>query len=107
MLKSFEPAFRKGKAMGAMAAYHEIDGIPVAASPLLFTQILRREWGFQGFVISDLGAIQRLYGDHHVAASPKDAICMAINAGVDMQFYDFDHDVFQKAIVSDPFMFLA
>jgi beta-glucosidase len=100
MLKSFEPAFRQGKAMGAMAAYHEIDGIPVAASPLLFTQILRLEWGFQGFVISDLGAIQRLYGDHHVAASPKDAICMAINAGVDMQFYDFDHDVFQKAIVS-------
>jgi beta-glucosidase len=100
MLKSFEPAFREGKAMGAMAAYHEIDGIPVAASPLLFSQILRHEWGFQGFVISDLGAIQRLYGDHHVAATPKDAICMALNAGVDMQFYDFDHDVFQKSIVS-------
>jgi beta-glucosidase len=99
MLKPFEPAIREGHAMGVMAAYHEIDGIPITADPLLLKTILRREWGFQGFVLSDLGAIERLYTVHHVAATPQDAACMAIRSGVDMQFYDFDHDVFQKALI--------
>ena len=99
MLKSFEPAFREGHAMGTMAAYHEIDGIPVTADPFLLKRVLRGEWGFQGMVLSDLGAIRRLYTVHHVAATPKDAVCLAIRSGVDMQFYDFDHDVFQKALL--------
>jgi beta-glucosidase len=96
MLKSFEPAFRDGH---AMAAYHEIDGIPVTADPFLLNSVLRGEWGFQGFVLSDLGAIERLYKVHHVAATPKDAVCLAIRSGVDMQFYDFEHDVFQHALI--------
>jgi beta-glucosidase len=99
MLESFEPAFREGHAMATMAAYHEIDGIPVTADPFLLKTVLRGEWGFQGMVLSDLGAIQRLYKVHHVAATPQDAVCLAIRSGVDMQFYDFDHDVFQKALL--------
>jgi beta-glucosidase len=99
MLQSFEPAFREGHAMATMAAYHEIDGIPVTADPFLLKTVLRGEWGFQGMVLSDLGAIRRLYDVHHVAATPKDAACLAIRSGVDMQFYDFDHDVFQKALL--------
>jgi beta-glucosidase len=99
MLKSFEPAFREGHAMATMAAYHEIDGIPVTADPFLLKKILRQEWGFQGFVLSDLGAIERLYKVHHVAATPKEAACMAIRSGVDMQFYDFPHDIFQQALM--------
>ena len=98
MLKSFEPAIRDGKAMGVMAAYHEIDGIPITAYPFLLKNVLRQEWGFRGFVLSDLGAIQRLYTVHHVAATPEEAVCVAIKSGVDMQFYDFEHEVFQKAL---------
>ena len=41
--------------MATMAAYHEIDGVPVTADPLLLKKILRDEWGFQGLVLSDLG----------------------------------------------------
>jgi beta-glucosidase len=100
MLKSFEPSIRDGHAMGVMAAYHEIDGVPVAADPALLTGVLRNEWGFRGFVLSDLGAIRRLWEDHHVAANAKEAIVQAINAGIDMQFYDFSHDEFQNAIAS-------
>lgn len=99
MLRGFEPALREGGAMGVMAAYHEIDGIPITADPFLLKQVLRQEWGFQGFVLSDLGAIRRLYDVHHVAATPQEASCLAIRSGVDMQFYDFEHDVFQKALV--------
>lgn len=99
MLRGFEPAIRDGKAMGVMAAYHEIDGIPITADPFLLKKILRQEWGFKGFVLSDLGAIQRLYSAHGIASTPKEAACLAIKSGVDMQFYDFDHEVFQRALI--------
>lgn len=99
MLRGFEPAIRDGHAMAVMAAYHEIDGIPITADPFVLKQVLRNEWGFQGFVLSDLGAIRRLYNVHHVAETPKEAACIAIRSGVDMQFYDFDHDVFQHALI--------
>ena len=99
MLKTFEPAIREGHAMGVMAAYNDIDGVPCTANPWLLNTILRDEWGFNGFVLSDLGAIRRLYADHHVAATPGDASRLAINSGVDMQFYDFPHDVFQNSLI--------
>jgi beta-glucosidase len=100
MLKSFEPAVREGKAMGIMAAYHDIDGVPCTGNPWLLNKILRDEWGFQGFVLSDLGAIRRLYDTHHVVDSPANAVLLALNSGVDMQFYDFDHQIFQDAILN-------
>jgi beta-glucosidase len=99
MLESFEPAVREGHVMGIMAAYNDIDGIPCTDDSWLLNTVLRKEWGFRGFVLSDLGAIRRLYTVYHVAASPADAVCLAINSGVDMQFYDFDHVTFQNAII--------
>src|SRR5258706_4252357 len=100
MLKSFEPAVRAGKAMGIMAAYHDIDGVACAGNSWLLNKVLRDEWGFQGFVLSDLGAIRRLYDTHHVADSPTNAVLLGINSGVDMQFYDFSHETFQNAIIN-------
>ncbi len=100
MLKSFEPSIREGHAMGVMAAYHEIDGIPITADPVLLKQILRQEWGFRGFVLSDLGAIRQLYDVHYVAPTREVAACLGIRSGVDMQFYDFKHDLFQNALVN-------
>jgi beta-glucosidase len=99
LLKSFEPAVREGGAMAVMAAYNETDGIPCTSDKWLLTSLLRGEWGFKGFVLSDLGAIRRLFDIHHVSATPQDAVLTALGAGVDMQFYDFHHDVFQKAII--------
>jgi beta-glucosidase len=98
-LPPFEAAVREGHAMSVMAAYNEVDGIPMTDDPYLLKTVLRDEWGFKGFVLSDLGAIERLYGAHGVAASPEDAVCMAVRSGVDMQFYDFPHDVFQNALI--------
>jgi len=95
----FEKAVTEGNARGIMAAYHEIDGIPCISSPWLLTDILRNEWGFNGMVVTDLGAIRRLVAPHYTAANPKEAITQAVNAGLDMQFYDFPHDVFQQSVV--------
>jgi beta-glucosidase len=99
MLKTFEPAFRDGHAMSVMVAYHDIDGVPCTDNPWLLQKVLRGEWEFQGFALSDLGAIQRLWNVHHVAATPADAVRLALNSGVDMQFYDFDHNTYQGAII--------
>ena len=95
----FEKAVTEGNAKGIMAAYHDIDGIPCISDPWLLTDLLRKEWGFNGMVVTDLGAIRRLVAPHYTAADPKDAITQAINAGLDMQFYDFPHDVFQSSVV--------
>jgi beta-glucosidase len=99
MLKSFEPVFREGGALAVMAAYHDIDGVPCTGNPWLLNTVLRGEWGFKGFVLSDLGAIRRLYDTHHVVASPREAVWLTINSGVDMQFFDFDHDVWEGGII--------
>lgn len=100
MLKSFEPLVREGHVMGIMAAYNSVDGLPCTANHWLLTTVLRDEWGFKGLVLSDLGAINRLYTIFHVAKTPADAVIKAIKSGVDMQFYDFPHDTFQNAIIN-------
>jgi len=96
----FEKAVREAHAHGIMAAYHEIDGIPVAGNRWLLTDVLRKEWGFQGLVISDLGAIALQYNKHNTAATEEEAIASSINAGINMQFYDFTHEKFAEAIVN-------
>ncbi|MCF6332344.1 MAG: glycoside hydrolase family 3 protein [Draconibacterium sp.] len=98
-LPVFEKAFKKGGALGTMAAYTELDGVPCAVNKWLLTDILRNEWGFKGIVISDLGAIKYTQTTHYVTNSPKDAIRQALIAGMDMQFYDFSYDFWQNSII--------
>ncbi|MDP9076828.1 MAG: glycoside hydrolase family 3 C-terminal domain-containing protein [Bacteroidota bacterium] len=96
----FEKAIKEGGAMGMMAAYSEIDGIPCVDNHWLLTDVLRKEWGFKGFVLSDLGAIKMSLNSHRVASDPADALAQTINAGLDMQFYDFPHPQFLAAITT-------
>src|SRR5260221_3537495 len=96
----FEKAVREGGALAMMAAYSEIDGIPCVDNKWLLTDVLRKEWGFKGFVLSDLGAIRMSLENHHVATSIEDALAQTIKAGLDMQFYDFPHKDFLEALRS-------
>jgi len=96
----FEKAVIGGGALGVMAAYHDWDGVPCVANPFLLKKILREEWGFKGMVLSDLGAIRRLNTDHFTVETPEDAISSVIKSGLDMQFYDYSHKVFQESIVN-------
>lgn len=98
-LYPFEKAIREGKAKGIMAAYHELDGIPCVFNDWLLTDVLRKEWGFDGFVLSDLGAIRMAIDVHKVARDTTEAMAQTIKAGMNMQFYDFSHDYFHKAVM--------
>lgn len=80
--------FRKGVEAGAlsvMTAYNEIDGIPCTSNAYLLKELLRGEWGFDGFVITDCGAINMLASGHDVAGDGEQAAVLALKAGVDME----------------------
>ncbi len=67
-----------------MSAFNEINGVPATAARFLMTDVLRNEWGFKGFVVSDWGAVEELM-NHGVAATREEAGRLALNAGVDME----------------------
>ncbi len=83
-LPSFKAAIKEAGAESVMTAYSVIDGVPCTASKKLLTKILREEWGFKGCVVSDLGAVEHLYSKHHIAATPKEAVKQAVEAGLDV-----------------------
>jgi beta-glucosidase len=87
LLVPFEAAVKAG-AHTVMPSYNEIDGIPAHASHWLLTEILRREWGFNGLVVSDYFGIEQLSTRHSVAADPSDAGIQALEAGVDLELPD-------------------
>jgi len=82
-LYPFEMAVKVAHAHSVMASYNEWDGVPNHASHKLLTDILRNEWGFEGFVMSDGGGLDVVYEDHHAAASYADAGILCLEAGVD------------------------
>ena len=78
-----------------------INGVPATASHYLLTDILRKQMGFQGVVISDYQDVPALQTAYHVAADLAGAIAKAVNAGVDMSMQVFDADKWQAAILQD------
>jgi beta-glucosidase len=77
-----------------------INGIPVHANHELLTNILRKELGFEGVVVTDWADIENLYKRDRVAANNKEAIKMAINAGIDMSMIPYDYEPFCEDLVA-------
>jgi len=84
-LYPFKEAIKIGGALSIMNAYHEIDGIPCAASTELLTEILRKEWEFEGIVVSDYYAVDNLYNYHLIAGDKANAGRLALTAGIDIE----------------------
>jgi len=88
--ETYLPAFRasvmEGKVDSIMCAYNAVDGVPACANDDLLWKILRREWGFQGYVVSDCGAIRDIFAEnaHHYAATVVDASALAVRHGTDL-----------------------
>ncbi len=87
-LPPFNAAITEAGAMSIMASYNEIDGIPSHADKWLLDQVLRREWGFRGFVVSDYAGISELETLHCIASSRAEAARKALEAGVDIDLPD-------------------
>lgn len=70
-----------------MAAHNDLNGVPCHANHWLLNEVLRDEWGFEGFVVSDWMDIERLHSEQKVAKTQKEAAKLAVNAGVDMHMH--------------------
>jgi beta-glucosidase len=84
----FEKIIKETKIAAVMPSYNEIDGIPSHANRWLLTDVLRKEWGFQGLTVSDYMAVAELGGRHHLVGSVKEGGLRAFKAGVDIETPD-------------------
>lgn len=84
-LTAFEAAVREAGVGSVMASYNEINGIPVHVNRWLLDEVLRKEWGFDGVLVSDGNGITQLESLHHVAASKAEAARKALAAGIDFE----------------------
>jgi beta-glucosidase len=92
-LPPFEAVIKEAHPLSIMNAYSSYDGIPMAASHHILTEILRKELGFKGYVYSDWAAVEMLYNFQHTAKGPAEAALQAVKAGVDMEIWS---DCFEK-----------
>lgn len=84
-LEAFRKAFCDAKALGVMSSYNDYDGEPITGSYHFLTEILRQEWGFNGYVVSDSEAVEFLYSKHRVAADAVEAAAQVANAGLNVR----------------------
>ena len=84
-LPQFEMAVRDAHVDSIMGAYNDVYGSPACASDLLLTDILRKQWGFSGYVVSDCGAISDIWWNHHDVQTRAEAAAKAVKAGCDLE----------------------
>ena len=106
-LPQFEMAVREGHVGGVMGAYNSIDGVPACANSFLLTDLLRKQWGFDGYVVSDCDAIHNIWNkpDHHYVDTPEEAAADAVKAGCNLccgRDYNALVRAVQKGLISEP-----
>lgn len=84
-LEPFRVAFQEAGALGVMSSYNDYDGEPVSGSHFFLTRILRNEWGFEGYVVSDSEAVEFIHSKHRVADTYEDAVAQSVNAGLNIR----------------------
>lgn len=84
-LEPFRKAVCEAGVKGIMSSYNDYDGVPVTGSHYFLTDLLRDEWGFKGYVVSDSEAVEFLYSKHRVAEDAVEAAAQAVNAGLNVR----------------------
>ncbi len=101
LLQNFFPPFEKAVKEGTlsvMTSYNSLDGIPSTGNSWLYNNLLKGQWAFDGFVVSDLYSIDGLYHTHHVCANLEQAAVMAMQAGVDVDLGGNAYAELEKAV---------
>ncbi len=84
-LPAFKASIVEAKAYSIMSAYNRVNGEACSASPTLLQTILRDAWGFDGFVVSDCGAVDDIYSGHMLVKTPAEAAALAVKNGCDLE----------------------
>ena len=99
----FEAAVKEAKTLGIMASHGDLNGIASHGNPELLTGVLRDDWGFEGYVVSDSNDIARLYYFMKVAENPEAAAQMGLEAGIDIDLYAEDsYSYLPKMVEKNP-----
>lgn len=85
LMDPFEKVIKEAKPKGVMSSYNTYDGEAVTGSPYFLTELLREQYGFKGYVVSDSGAVSRLEKQHKTAADFETAVAQAVNAGLNVR----------------------
>lgn len=96
-LKPFEKCFKEGGALSVMAAYNSWDGVPCSCNHRLLTEILRDEWGFEGFVVSDYTGVGGVHGSHKMFADRAETAGESLKAGMDV---DLPNSSYEKLLAA-------
>jgi beta-glucosidase len=103
-LPQFEMGIKEGKAYSVMCAYNRYNGEACCGSDYLLNTILRNEWGFKGYVVSDCGAIIDIYKFHKIVSTPEEAASLAVKSGCDLEcatVYESLKDAVGKKLITE------
>lgn len=84
-LYPFRRVIQEAHPMGVMSSYNDYDGVPITGSYYFLTELLRQQFGFQGYVVSDSEAVEFLYSKHKVAGDYKEAVRQSVEAGLNVR----------------------
>lgn len=84
-LYPFRRVVREARPLGVMSSYNDWDGVPVTSSHYFLTELLREEYGFEGYVVSDSDAVEYVFNKHHVAPTYEDAVRQVLEAGLNVR----------------------
>ena len=87
-LPAFEACVKEGGAASTMAAYNAINGVPCTCNEWLLTDVLRCDWGFDGYVVSDCGGVYQIWSAHNYTSTVKEAAALALSAGLYLECGD-------------------
>ena len=85
----YEMAIKKANVQSVMSAYNALNGVPCSANKWLLTDVLRDDWGFNGYVVSDCGALSEDVSNHHFVSSYEESARVSIKAGLDLECGDY------------------
>jgi len=97
-LPAYRQAIIEGKAYSIMGAYNELNQVPCNANSFLLTDLLRRNWGFAGYVVTDCGAINDMINGHHFFETGAEAVARSVRAGCDMSCGQEYREYLQQAL---------
>lgn len=83
-LPAFQALVQEGRVSAVMGAYNRVNGESASASPRLLEQILRKDWGFKGYIVSDCDSVEDIYRQHRIVASAEAGAALALKSGLDL-----------------------
>ena len=95
---AYKACFQEGGAFATMCAYNRLNGVPACCNEWLLTTVLRDEWGFDGYVVTDCGAILDIFANHNYVETPEEASALAVKAGCDLNCGNIYVEALGKAV---------